>query len=117
MKYGQLIENLPVWNKFLNVELAAECIKPVVTMHQALMAELDFVAQEKKSILEKYNGRIENGMVIIDVKEDVDKYNADIEYLMNGEIKVEPINLKSSHIGSKLSPALAITLKDLVNII
>ena len=117
MKYEQLIENLPVWNKFLNIELAAECIKPVITMHKTLMEELNFVTQEKKSILEKYNGRIANGVVIIDNEEDVNKYNADIEYLMNGEINVEPINLKSSNIGSKLSPALAITLKDLVNII
>lgn len=117
MKYSQLLESLPVWNKFLNIELSAECIKPVMTMHQALMGELDFIAQEKKSILEKYNGRIEDGRVVIDNKDDVEKYNADIEYLMNGEINIEPINLRSSSIGSKLSPALAITLKDLVNII
>lgn len=117
MKYEQLIENLPVWNKFLNTELSAECIGPIVLMHQKLMEELNFIAQEKKSILEKYNGRIEGGMVIIDAKEDVDKYNADIEYLMNSEINVSPITIKSSQIGSKLSPALAITLKDLVNII
>ena len=117
MKYAQLIENLPIWNKFLNIELSAECIRPVVAMHQALMGELDFVAQEKKSILEKYSGRIEDGSVVIDDKNDVDKYNADIEYLINGEINIEHINLKSSSIGSKLSPALAITLKDLINII
>ena len=117
MKYSQLLENLPIWNRFLNIELSAECIGPVVAMHQALMGELDFIAQEKKSILEKYNGRLDGGRVIIDDKDDVEKYNADIEYLMNGEINIEPINLKSSSIGSKLSPAMAITLKDLVNII
>lgn len=117
MKYAQLIENLPIWNKFLNIELSAECIGPVVAMHQALMGELNFVTQEKKSILEKYSGRIEDGRVVIDNKDDVDRYNADIEYLMNGEINIEPINLKSSSIGSKLSPALAITLKDLIHII
>lgn len=117
MKYAQLVENLPIWNRFLNIELSAECIGPVVAMHQALMRELDFIAQEKKSILEKYSGRIEDGRVVIDNKDDVDKYNADIEYLMNGEINIEPINLKSSSIGSKLSPALAITLKDLIHII
>ncbi len=117
MKYRQLIENLPVWNKFLNIELSAECIKPVIAMHQALMEELNFIAQEKKSILEKYNGRIDGGVVVIDNKEDVDKYNADIECLMDSEINIKPIDIKSSNIGSKLSPALAITLKDLVNII
>ena len=117
MKYGQLIENLPVWNKFLNTELAAEYIGPVVSMHQKLMEELNFIAQEKKSILEKYNGRIEGGMVVIDSKDDVAKYNGDIEYLMNDSINIEPITIKSSSIGSKLSPALAITLQDLVNIV
>lgn len=117
MKYGQLIENLPVWNKFLNTELSAECISPIVLMHQKLMEELNFIAQEKKSILEKYNGRTEGSVVMIDAKEDVDKYNADIEYLMNSEINILPIAIKSSQIGSKLSPALAITLKDLVNIV
>lgn len=117
MKYSQLIENLPIWNKFLNIELSAECVAPVIAMHQAIIEELDFIAQEKKSILEKYNGRIDGGRVVIDVKDDVDKYNADIEYLMNGEINIEPINLKSSSIGSKLSPALAIAIKDLVRII
>ena len=117
MKYSQLIENLPVWNKFLNIELSAEYIEPVVTMHQTLLGELDFVAQEKKSIIEKYNGRIIGGVVVIDDKDDIEKYNADIEYLMNGEINIEPINLKSSSIGSKLSPAMAIALKDLVKII
>lgn len=117
MKYSQLIESLPVWNKFLNIDLSAECIRPVMAMHQALMEELNFIAREKKSILEKYNGRIDNGMVVIDNKEDVDKYNADIEYLMGGEVNIEPINIKSSSIGSKLSPALAITLRDLVRIV
>lgn len=117
MKYSQLIESLPVWNKFLNIDLSAECIRPVVAMHQALMGELDFIAQEKKSILEKYNGRLDGDRVIIDDKDDIEKYNTDIEYLMNGEINIEPINLKSSSIGSKLSPALAITLKDLINIV
>ena len=117
MKYEQLVENLPVWNKFLNTELSADCIRPVVAMHQALMEELNFVAQEKKSILEKYNGRIDNGTVVIDNKEDVDKYNADIEYLMGGEVNIESITIKSSQIGSKLSPALVITLQDLVNIV
>lgn len=117
MKYEQLIENLPVWNKFLNTELSAEHIRPVVSMHQKLMEELKFIAQEKKSILEKYNGRIEGGAVVIDNKEDVDKYNADIEYLMSEEININPITIKSSNIGSKLSPALAIALKDLVNIV
>lgn len=116
MKYVQLIENLPVWNKFLNTELSAECIGSVVAMHQKLMEELNFIAQEKKLILEKYNGRIDDGVVVIDTKEDVDKYNADIEYLMASEINILPISIKSSQIGSKLSPALAITLKDLVNI-
>ena len=75
------------------------------------------MAQEKKSITEKYNGRIVDGVVVIDKEDDVEKYNADIEYLMNGEINIEPINLKSSSIGSKLSPAMAITLKDLVKIV
>ena len=117
MKYEQLIENLPVWNKFLNMELAAEYIKPIVSIHNVLMEELNFIAQEKKSILEKYNGRIEGGVVVIDNKDDVDKYNADIEYLMKSEINIAPINIKSAGIGSKLSPALAITLKDLVNIV
>jgi hypothetical protein len=117
MKYSQLIESLPVWNKFLNIDLSAECIRPVVTMHQALIGELDFIAHEKKSILEKYNGRLDADRVIIDDEDDIEKYNADIEYLMNGEINIEPINLKSSSIGSKLSPALAITLKDLINIV
>ena len=117
MKYGQLIENLPVWNKFLNTELAAEYVRPVVSLHQNLMEELNFIAQEKKSILEKYNGRIEGGAVVIDNKDDVAKYNVDIEYLMNNDINIEPVIIKSSGIGSKLSPALAITLKDLVNIV
>ena len=117
MKYGQLIENLPVWNKFLNTDLAAEYIRPVVSMHQKIMEELNFIAQEKKSILEKYNGRIEGGVVVIDNKDDVDKYNADVEYLMSNDINIESITIKSSGIGSKLSPALAITLQDLVNIV
>lgn len=117
MKYEQLIENLPVWNKFLNTELAAEYIRPVVMMHQDLLEELNFIAQEKKAILEKYNGRIEGDAVVIDNKEDVDKYNADIECLMSDEIKIDPITIKSTGIGSKMSPALAIALKDLVHIV
>lgn len=117
MKYKQLVENLPVWNQFLNVELAAEYIDPIVTMHHTLMEELNFIAQEKKSLIEKYNGRIDSGVVVIDNKEDVDKYNADIEYLMDSEINIEPIVINSVNIGSKISPALAITLKDLVRII
>ena len=117
MKYGQLIENLSVWNKFLNTELAAEYINPVVSIHKTLMEELNFITQEKKSILEKYNGRIEGGVVMIDNKDDVDKYNEDIEYLMNTDMNIKPMTIKSSGIGSKLSPALAITLQDLVNII
>lgn len=117
MKYEQLIENLPVWNKFLNIELSADCVIPVVSMHKALMEELNFIAQEKKAILEKYNGRIEGNTVVIDEKEDVDRYNADILYLMDSEINIDPIVINSSSIGSKLSPALAIALQDLVHIV
>ena len=116
-KYEQLIESIPVWNKFLNTDLSAECIRPIMVAHQNIMEELNFVAQEKKAILEKYNGRIENGAVVIDNKEDVDKYNADVAYLMGGDINVAPITIKSSQIGSKISPALAITLQDLVRIV
>ena len=117
MKYGQLIENITVWNKFLNIEVSAEYIKPIVEMHNVLINELNFIAQEKKSILEKYNGRIDAGKVIIDNKEDVSKYNADIEHLMSSEINVTPITLKSSSIGSKISPALVIALEGVVSIV
>ena len=117
MKYNELIENLPVWNKFLNLEVSAICVQPIMATHKTIMDELNFIAQEKKSILEKYNGRMENGVAVIDNKEDVEKYNADIDFLMNGDMNIKPISIKSVDIGSKLSPALAITLQDIVRIV